>query len=252
MTRQLTIYVVFHKDLFASNTAAFLKHERNNLFVWIGVNADVPKLIPPSMMDSPIVYEYKMPRYNPMYQKNNFYQNSVFFHLYKNPMYLQSKFVGFAQYDMRFSRTSIPTLTDDCVYGYFPYKIEDVWNYYPYSFWTDCFLDTYNKYYTTTHTFEDLARYPIFLYHTFIIPTHFFLHMMPFIEHSTDVILNSLNNETRHIAGTLERVFGLCIACGLAEGRLKGYAIQRGISHISEQHTDDPVRGIVRGQFSHS
>lgn len=251
MARPLTFYIVFHKDLYPGNTSAFLKHERNRLFVWIGVNASIPKSIPATMSDSPILYEYTMPHHNPMYQQNNFYQNSVFFHLYRNQQYLQSKFVGFGQYDMQFSRASIPALTDGCVYGYFPYKIEDVWNYYPYSFWTGCFLDTYNAYYTTTHTFEALSKYPIFLYHTFIIPTSFFLHMMPFIEHSTDVLLKSLNNETRHIAGTLERVFGLCISCGLAEGRLKGYAIQRGISHISEQHTDDPVRGIVKGQFSH-
>ena len=74
---------------------------------------------------------------------------------------------------------------------------------------------------------------------------------MPFINHDTSVILSMLGGDTRHIAGTLERVFALCIACGLAEGRLKGYVNQGGISHISEQHTDDPVRGIVKGQFSH-
>lgn len=252
MTRPLTFFIVFHKDLFPSNTAAFLKHERNSIFVWVGVNADVPKLIPASMVDSPIIYEFKMPLHNPMYQKNNFYQNSVFFHLYKNQNYLQSKFVGFGQYDMRFSRASIPVLADDHVYGYFSYGIEVISNYYPLSFWQGWFLNVYNEYYNTSHTFTDLEKYPMFMYHTFILPTSFFLHIMPFVEHDTGVILSMLGGETRHIAGTLERVFALCIACGLAEGRLKGSVNQRGISHISEQHTDDPVRGIVRGQFSHS
>jgi hypothetical protein len=74
---------------------------------------------------------------------------------------------------------------------------------------------------------------------------------MPFVEHDTNVLLAALNNQTRHLAGSLERVFGLCIACGLVEGRLKGYILQKGVSHISEQHTDDAFRGILQGKFSH-
>ena len=74
---------------------------------------------------------------------------------------------------------------------------------------------------------------------------------MTFVEHSANVLLSALNKQTRHLAGSLERVFGLCIACGLVEGRLKGYTIQKGVSHISEQHTDDAFRGILQGKFSH-
>jgi len=250
--RPLAFYIVFHKVLYPENTSAFLKNEEVKTFVWVGVNESIPKIIPLKMKNYPIIYEHQMRFYNPGFQMNHFYQNSVFFHLYRNPSYLTSKFVGFGQYDMKFDRSSIPTsLTDDHVYGYFPYAITEVWNLFPFQFWETNFLNTYNQYYGTSHTFEVLIKYPIFLYHTLIIPTSFFIHILPFVEHNTNVLLTALNNETRHLAGSLERVFGLCIACGLEEGRLKGYTIQKGVSHISEQHTDDSLRGILQGKFSH-
>jgi hypothetical protein len=247
----LTFYIIFHKDLFPTNTAEFTSQEIKTIFTWVGVNEAIEKSIPWQMKGYPIIYEYKMRYHNPAFQKNNFYQNSVFFHLYRNQSYLKSKFIGFGQYDMKFQRNSIPSLLDDYVYGYFPYENEAIWNLFPRDFWQEVFLDEYNRYYATSHTFEDISKYPFFLYHTFIIPTSFFLHMMPFIEKSTDILLARLPT-TRHIAGSLERVFALCIACGLVEGRLKGHMTLGGISHLPEQHADDPVRGIVRGRFSHS
>lgn len=250
--RPLTFYIIFHKVLYPENTREFLEHEQVKTFVWIGVNETIPKTIPLQMSRYPIIYENKMKLYNPGLQMNNFYQNSVFFHLYRNPSYLTSKFIGFGQYDMKFARSSIPNLlADDHVYGYFPYAITEVWNLIPFEFWKSCFLNTYNEYYKTSHTFEILSKYPIFLYHTFIIPTSFFLHIMPFIEYDTNILLKNLNYNTRHLAGSLERVFGLCIACAIEEGRLKGYTIQKGISHISEQHTDDAFRNIKQGIFFH-
>ena len=248
MVRPLTFYIVFHKDLFPSNTATFTTREIKELFTWVGVNKNISKIIPFQMAGYPLIYEYRMRFYNPSFQLNNFYQNSVFFHLYRNPEYLQSKFVGFGQYDMKFDRSAIPArLVDDHVYGYFPYENEAIWNLLPIVYWQSCFLDPYNKQYGTSHTFDDLSQYPFFLYHTFILPTSFFMQIMPFVERNTNTLLAGLQNNTRHIAGTLERVFALCIACGLAEGVLKGHVTLGGISHISEQHVDDPLRGIVRG-----
>lgn len=242
----LTFYIIFHKDLFPSNTDAFSTREIKNIFTWVGVNEAIQKTIPLRMLGYPFIYEYKMRLYNPVFQKNNFYQNSVFFHLYRNQSYLNSKFVGFGQYDMKFDRSSIPVaLIDDHVYGYFPYENEAIWNLFPREFWQAVFLDEYNQYYTTSHTFEDLSRYPFFLYHTFILPTSVFIHIMPFIEHVTNVLLVKLPT-TRHIAGSLERVFALCIACSLVENKLKGHTTLGGVSHLLEQHSEDALRGYVK------
>jgi hypothetical protein len=67
---------------------------------------------------------------------------------------------------------------------------------------------------------------------------------MPFIENLTPIILRELNWETRHIAGTLERVFALCISCGVLEGKLKGFIALTGFQHVEEQHSEDLLRGI--------
>jgi len=93
------------------------------------------------------------------------------------------------------------------------------------------------------HTLESLSKVPLALLHTFIMPTWFFLHIMPFVENLTPEILRVLNWETRHLAGTLERVFALCISCGIIEGKLNLFHLS-GFQHIENQHSEDKLRGI--------
>ena len=247
MVRPLTVYIVFHRDLFPENTADFTDEEIKQTFVWAGVNEDIVKVIPPKMISYPFVYEYKMNMYRPWYQSNHFYQNSFMLHLFNNPELIQSRFVGFGQYDMAFRRRCIPdTLEDDHAYGYFLGGNESIFNPYSPSSWQVFFLDPYNKFYNTSHTFESLSHFPLFFYHTFIIPTSFFMHIMPFIQLDAHTIISVLGGNTRHIAGTLERVFALCIAAGLAEGRLKGSTVLDGIEHLQDaQRTDDLLRNIT-------
>lgn len=247
MARPLTVYIVFHRDLFPENTAQFTDEEIKETFVWAGVNEDIVKVIPPKMLSYPFVYEYKMKVYSPWLQRNHFYQNSFLFHLFKNPELIQSRFVGFGQYDMGFPRKSIPeTLEDDHVYGYFLGGNESVFSPWAPVRWQTFFLDPYNKFYNTSHTFESLFRFPLFFYHTFIIPTSFFMHIMPFIELDANIILQYMGGYTRHISGTLERVFALCIAAGLAEGRLKKHVLLNVVEHLHlTQRCDDPVRNIT-------
>jgi len=244
MGPHLTFYIVFHKCIYPENTKAFSRDQIKNIFTWIAVNKSIPKEIPFTMLSYPILYEWKMRFYNPSLQSDRYYQNSVFFHLYRNQEYLKSKFIGFGQYDMQFERSSIPTvLIDDHVYGYWLAGIESVTEPYPVDWWKSFFLDPYNAFYGTSHTFEDIYTQPLFIYHTFIIPTSYFLRLMPFIEHDTTIILSYLQT-TKHIAGTLERVFAMCIACALLEGTLKGYTILNGINH---RHSDQRLVDVSRG-----
>ena len=93
------------------------------------------------------------------------------------------------------------------------------------------------------HTIESVSKLPLALLHTFIMPTWFFLHIMPFVENLTPEILRALNWETRHLAGTLERVFALCISCGILEKKLSLIPLS-GFQHIEGQHSEDLLRGI--------
>jgi hypothetical protein len=110
--------------------------------------------------------------------------------------------------------------------------------------WEEIFLKPYNSYYGTVHTFKSIEHLPLCLLHTFIMPTWFFLHMMPFVESILPRILKMLDWETRHLAGQLERVFALCISCGIVEGKFRALVPLRGVSHIDAQHSVDELRGI--------
>ena len=66
---------------------------------------------------------------------------------------------------------------------------------------------------------------------------------MPFVEKLTPEILRVLGWETRHLAGTLERIFALCISCGILEGNLNLIHLN-GFQHVEHQHSEDKLRGI--------
>jgi hypothetical protein len=110
--------------------------------------------------------------------------------------------------------------------------------------WEEIFMKPYNSYYGTAHTFNAIEHLPLFLLHTFIMPTWFFLHMMPFVESILPRLLKILNWDTRHLAGHLERIFALCISCGIVEGKFRSFVPLHGVSHIDAQHSVDELRGI--------
>jgi hypothetical protein len=113
--------------------------------------------------------------------------------------------------------------------------------------WNTLFIEPYNEFFKMNHTLEKLSKLPLALLHTFIMPTWFFLHIMPFVESLTPEILRTLNWETRHLAGSLERIFALCISCGILEGKLKNLIPLDGFQHIEAQHSEDQLRGIKQG-----
>jgi hypothetical protein len=186
----------------------------------------------------------------------NFYQNSVFFHLYRNPQALSCKYIGFGQYDMSFDADQfrkIATLLEgdmaDKVVTAFPYSFDHLFDRFSPDIWNTFFLEPYNKFYGTQHSLENLRPIPLFLLHTFILPKWFFLHMMEFVEHLLPTTLKMLNWDTQHLAGTLERVLALCISCGVAEGKFRHLYILEGMKHEGEQHEEDTLRGITKGTF---
>jgi len=68
--------------------------------------------------------------------------------------------------------------------------------------------------------------------------------MMPFIEYITPEIVRNLKWNIRHLAGTLERVYALCLAAGILEGKFKQIIKFDGIKQRDDQRTPDPIRGI--------
>ena len=253
--KTLSFYIVFHKDIYQENTSSFSEELSKKYLKWVAVNEKIPKTYPAWIPKECIIKEWEMKQYSPLYQMLNFYQNSSFLHLFWNKEYKNSKYVGFGQYDMSIDAKSFEELesilskTEHTACGAFIYPFDALFNAFDQEFWQTNFITPYNKFYNTQHTYHKLEQIPIFLLHTFILPSWFFTHMMEFVEHNIPQILKGLNWETRHLAGTLERVFALCISCGIIEGKLQNVIQLNGIKNIENQRLEDSFRGISTGSI---
>jgi len=252
MSKDLLIYIIYHKNTYPENTSSFSDLELRKHFVWVAVNESILKIEDKWIPSECLVKEWELNTYLPLLQMSNFYQNSVFFHLYWNKDLLKSKYIGFAQYDMNFSSVEnrnifrmIENDVGDKVFGSYPYNFQAIYGILTKPMWEEYFLNPYNEYYNTSHSFNDIEDIPLFLLHTFIIPKWFFLHMMGFVEKMYIGILRALQWNTRHLAGTMERVFALCISFGIKENKFRLVTQWDGVNHIDTQRVSDPFRGII-------
>jgi hypothetical protein len=248
--KSLSFFIVFHDHVFQENTSGFTEGELREFFTWVAVNEKVPKA--PQSWIPTVLKEWEMKIHSPLFQMLNFYQNSLFYHLAWNKDLIGSKYIGFGQYDMKISapefRQMYEVLQTDAAENVFAPFLYDFNALYSSPIgrdgWISCFLNSYNEFFGMNHTMESVSKMPLALLHTFIMPTWFFLHFMPFVENLTPIILRTLNWETRHLAGTLERVFALCISCGILEGKIRNLISLNGFQHIEGQHSEDKLRGI--------
>lgn len=249
----INIFIIYHKNVYQENTQGFSDAEIREIFRWVSVNEAIPKIndgwIPPECL----LRESAMTVYNPLLQMSNFYQNSVFFHLYWNRDLLKSKYVGFAQYDMGVDSATVreivalTDLDDSSVFGAYLFEFGALFDVLDSDAWAECFIKPYNDYYNTKHRLTDVSDLPLLLFHTFILPKWFFIHMMGFVDKMYVGVLRQLGWNTRHLAGTLERVFALCIAFGIREQKFRNVVVWSGVTHKESQHTGDSLRGISAG-----
>jgi hypothetical protein len=146
--------------------------------------------------------------------------------------------------EMRTILKAIENDTADKIIPVFTYPFDGLCNSEEMPIWKELFVKPYNDYYGTSHELKSVEGLPLCLLHTFIMPTWFFLHMMPFVESLVPRILKFLNWDTRHLAGTLERVFALCISFGIIEGKFRQLIPLKGVSHTDSQRSADELRGI--------
>jgi hypothetical protein len=88
--KPLTFFIIYHDKVFQENTAGFSPTELE-AFTWVAVNERIPKQDPEWIPKNSLLKEYEMKIHSPFYQMLNFYQNSVFFHLYWNKDLITSK-----------------------------------------------------------------------------------------------------------------------------------------------------------------
>jgi hypothetical protein len=244
-----TLYVVYHKVLYKENIEGFSDDLLNHL-CWAAVNEKIPKMYP-SYTTGRLIKEWDMKEFSPMYQMLHWYQNSFFHHLFVNKDMIKTKYIGFAQYDQllladKFKELSETLSNDkaDKLIGCFPYPFAACCDIFSKADWNEHFVKPYNAFYKQNHTVDELEQLPMFLLHTFIMPTWFFEYMMPFVEHITPRIVKQLGWDIRHLAGTLERVYAFCLAFGMLEGKFRQVIHFKGIELRNDQRTEDTLRGV--------
>lgn len=246
----LTFYIVYHKILHEENTKSFSEPLKNSALMWVAVNEEIEKEYP-SWINNRLLKEWEMSHHSPLYQMLHWQQNSFFHHLYNNRTSIPTKYVGFAQYDQKLDGSKFESLIGqlnhdkaDKLIGCFPYAYDTILDIFNDEEWKGIFLVPYNNFYKLNHSLVEFKDKPMFLLHTFILPTWYFNHIMPFIEHVTPIVVRHLKWNIRHLAGTLERVYALCLAAGILEGKFKSVFMFDGVQQCDDQRTPDPIRGV--------
>jgi hypothetical protein len=246
----LTFYIVYHKILHEENTNDFSEELKNSILMWVAVNEEIEKEYP-SWINNRLIKEWEMPQHSPLYQMLHWQQNSFFHHLYLNRHSISTKYVGFGQYDQKLASGPFTHLvnliendTADKLIGCYVCPFEVILDLFKEPEWEEVFIKPYNEFYKLNHKLQDFKDKPMMLLHTFIIPTWFFNHMMPFIEYVTPIITRKLKWNIRHLAGTFERLYALCLAAGIIEGKFRSVHAFAGVIQCDSQRTPDPIRGL--------
>jgi hypothetical protein len=74
----LNFNIVFHKNLYKSNTDGFTPDELRAWFTFVAVNEQIVKRDYEWLKDQNVIAEYELDHYNPAYQMLHYQQNSIF------------------------------------------------------------------------------------------------------------------------------------------------------------------------------
>jgi hypothetical protein len=245
----MEFFIVFHKSLYKDNYNSFSEIEKQRLLRFVAVNEAIPKNIPDWLPNNSLIEEYHLPIYHPLYQLNKYYQNSFLFALVDNLNVIKTKYIGFGQYDQylpaklfleieqRILVSETPT-----IYGAYPHSFETIYNLWDTKEW-NTIIDIYNKLEKTNIQYDDLKKLPLFLCHTFVLPSQIFIEIMIFVKKIESIVLQMLKYDVRHMAGTLERVIAIIISCKIIQYKLCVCQIN-GIEHKIEQREPDNYRDI--------
>ncbi len=245
----MRLYIVCHRDAYPANHRDFSNLEARQAGLrWYVVNEPLtPKNIdaPPSCR----VNEWDLPWHDPFMQINNFYNNSALWHVYRNLDLLVDDFVGFAQYDMTIPRAPLEafaelTTAQPGAVGYmFPYPFKDLFhNPLPADWWDRVIVRAAFP----DIGLGDLADGELPLFHGFILSKAAFGEMMAFADRVLPEVVRALGHDTRHLAGTLERVCALWIAGAVHTQRLGPVINVPGFEHNhATQRLPDAFRDDV-------
>jgi len=178
MRPSIKLFIIFHEKIFPRHYKG-LELNSDELF-FFGVNK---QLSPDLKVKS--TYEYDLPIYDNLLQKRGYNESSAIYHIYKNDLYKDCDYIGIVQYDMIFGKRLLETIRNSIEKN--PEK-EIIFYHKKLNFKetrevdTPPVLESYNKFFGTKFTVDDLGKNPInnkiIMYSTFIIPVRVFEKMM--------------------------------------------------------------------------
>lgn len=210
------VYIVCHKTSYPH-----LADAADDRLRWYVVNEAIPDKTIAAPAES-VVREWELPTYEPELQAQGCREASAFFHALANPGLRDAAYVGFAQYDMRIPSAALDAFEDaarDSVVAKvgigFPVAWDDAMKHaaLPPPFWDElltCFGAPAG--WKPSH---------VPLMSTFVLPAEALVDMVTHVNAIAPDIHAALGFDTAHLAGTLERVFGVWIAAAVGGGRLE-------------------------------
>ena len=247
MTFQLAI--VGHQKFYPQTVAGISEDDLKKHVRFVCVNEKLPKDIPDEFPKECIINEWDIPDYEPYYQENNFYQNSVFFNLMNVIDTLNLDQIAFAQYDMIFTPEIFDQIKEKCedskaAVGFFPYPIEPLFEILQPGSW-QFVIQKYSNFFSVAVDTDRLDDMKLALFHTFVIPVENYKRMMCFTKDILKNVSAFLGNSTRHMAGTLERVFALFLNLEIITGNMNEFQWIDGLVHDDVSlRLADTFRGI--------
>jgi hypothetical protein len=212
---RVRIFTVWHQRVFPELLADVPEEDRDAVVLY-GVNENIAK--DPVDVPMRVIYEYKLLHYEPVWQAQGYCQTSCMIHALLNGFYNDVDYIGFAQYDMKWSAKTVRHIKDtvsanqDKQYIFHELTLP-VAQALGYSRGWDHVLEHYNSYFGTKWTFPqilaraDLPKLPVV--HTFVIPTVMFIKMMEWIYAYLRLVQRTVYPSNISQAEFAERIHGL-------------------------------------------
>ena len=222
------IYVIFHKTLYKDFYEDIPEEILRKKITFFGVNQEIPKSYDPWFEPS-VIHECQLQYYNPLLQKNKYYETSAYHHLAHNNIIEPYDYVGSLHYDMKFTNNTLNHIQEtidshqstNCLF-YFEFgecelnircSFEDdlgivIWK---------AVIEHYNIFYKTTFVIEDIFYDNIPMFHSFIMPKALLQNLIPFIDHiSQEFYSMFIKYDT--FPYHLERLWGITLLLKKKEG----------------------------------
>lgn len=241
-------FIIFHKfinesQIFPNFNDDYIKEK----YIYYTVNETFYK--PKQDYKCKTIKEWELKKYNPFLQKRGYMETSAYLHIYWNLLHNDLDFIGIFQYDM-IHTIKYDNLDKNTIYLLHAkdYIVDNgKWNrsMLPHLRDVDFLLKSYNKYYDTKYTVENLNRLPLSLWQCNIYPRMEFIKLCGWLTILVDELYpwsNDLPYETHWgvIGGFTERAIGLFNAIEILEG--KNYVCLK-VDHVNTE-------GVIRHQYN--